>query len=299
MSIMNDPAHPMYVPEENRRVARERASKYIEIISDYLEVKDKIPTGFNRQDQIKENKKRILTVLGGTEKDWQDWKWQTANAIRDIRTLARIISLTEKEIAEIEKTATQYRWAVSPHYAGLMDPEDRACPIRLQAVPTILELIGLAADVELAFDGQSLMPVVRGEVISHRSEFYITECTWMRKHGWRTPEWKLIHALEPDFHFKPEVDLYNLITDPGETRNLAAEEPELAAALEARMQAWIKRREKETGRPNPISTNLNWHGKGCGPFKTSQQAYDTMHIGSPNAARNLQELRTQRGARKL
>ena len=46
------------------------------------------------------------------------------------------------------------------------------------------------------------------------------------------------------------------------------------------MQAHIRRREKETGRKNPIFTNLNWHGHGGGPFKTSQQAYDTLHIGS-------------------
>ena len=51
----------------------------------------------------------------------------------------------------------------------------------------------------------------RGEAASFESEFYITECTWMRKHGWRTPEWKLIVALEPDFHFKPKVELYNLV----------------------------------------------------------------------------------------
>ena len=49
----------------------------------------------------------------------------------------------------------------------------------------------------------------------------------MRKHGWRTPEWKLIHALEPDFHFKPEVELYNLVQDPEENTNLAEQEPEL------------------------------------------------------------------------
>ena len=35
-------------------------------------------------------------------------------------------------------------------------------------------------------------------------------------------------------------------------------------------------------------TNLNWHGKGTGPFKSSQEAYDTMHIGSPKAAQKLQ-----------
>jgi arylsulfatase A-like enzyme len=132
-------------------------------------------------------------------------------------------------------------------------------------------------------------------------EFYITECTWMRKHGWRTPQWKLIHALEPDLHFKPEVELYDVIKDPTESCNLAEQEPGVVAMLESRMQAWIKKREKETGRPNPMYTNLNWHGKGCGPFKTSQQAYDSMHIGSPKAAKGLQarELQTQRGAKKL
>ena len=67
------------------------------------------------------------------------------------------------------------------------------------------------------------------------------------------------------------------------------------------MQAWIAKREKETGRTNPMNTNLNWHGHNCGPFKTSQQAYETMHIGSPGAAQALQakELQTQRGQKTL
>jgi len=67
------------------------------------------------------------------------------------------------------------------------------------------------------------------------------------------------------------------------------------------MQAHIARREKETGRTNPIYTNLDWHGEGCGPFKTSRQAYDSMYIGSSKAARGLRakELQTQRGAKKL
>lgn len=141
MSIMNDLTHHMYVPEKNREIARERAKKYVEMISDYMDVKDNIPTGFNRQDQIKENKKRILKALGGTEKEWDDWKWQITHAIRDTATLARIISLTQQEIKDIEKTATQYRWSLSPHFASLLDPEDRNCPIRKQAVPTILEYL--------------------------------------------------------------------------------------------------------------------------------------------------------------
>ncbi len=163
--------------------------------------------------------------------------------------------------------------------------------------PTILDLLGVKAGVK--FDGRSLVPLMDGRGLTPEPEFYITECTWMRKHGWRTPQWKYIHALEPDFHFKPEVELYDLIRDPRENNNLAKKEPAVVAMLEERMKAHIARREKETGRQAPIYSNLNWHGAGCGPFKTSQQAYDTMHIGSPNAAKNLQELQRQRGQKKL
>ena len=153
--------------------------------------------------------------------------------------------------------------------------------------PTILELLDIKT--KISFDGTSLMPMVRGEVPSHRSEFYITECTWMRKHGWRTPEWKLILALEPDFHSKPPVELYNLVTDPGENNNVADREPEMVKLLTARMNKWIAMREKETGLKNPIHTQGDWHGlKGVGPFKTSQQAYDMMHIGDPKQAAKLQ-----------
>ncbi len=153
--------------------------------------------------------------------------------------------------------------------------------------PTVLELAGIDAGIQ--FDGQSLMKLVRGEAASFDSEFYITECTWMRKHGWRTPEWKLIVALEPDFHFKPEVELYNLVQDPDENVNLAEVHPDVVALLKGRMQAWIAKREAETGLPNPIHHQGDWHGhEGVGSFTSSQQAYDTLHIGDVSQAAKLQ-----------
>jgi len=111
----------------------------------------------------------------------------------------------------------------------------------------------------------------------------------MRKHGWRTPQWKLIVALEPDFHFKPSVELYNLVEDPHEDHNLADQEPGVVDLLRGRMERWIAQREAETGLPNPIYHQGDWHGhEGVGAFKTSQQAYDTLHIGSPKQAAQLQ-----------
>ena len=154
-------------------------------------------------------------------------------------------------------------------------------------VPTIMDLAEIDAGID--YDGDSLMALVDGTVSSFDSEFYITECTWMRKHGWRTPQWKLMVALEPDFHFKPAVELYNLVEDPDENRNLAGELPEVVNLLKRRMNNWIRKRVKETGKRNPMLTQGDWHGhEGVGAFKTSQQAYDTMHIGDPNQAASLQ-----------
>ncbi len=154
-------------------------------------------------------------------------------------------------------------------------------------VPTILDLAEIEAGID--FDGNSLMPLVDGTVSSYDSEFYITECTWMRKHGWRTPQWKMMVALEPDFHFKPPVELYNLVEDPDENHNLAEELPEVVNLLQKRMRTWIRKRVRETGKRNPMLTQGDWHGhEGVGAFKSSQQAYDTMHIGDPGQAARMQ-----------
>ncbi len=157
--------------------------------------------------------------------------------------------------------------------------------------PTILDILGIKRKVN--FNGQSLLPEMKGKRRKPATEFYITECTWMRKHGWRTPEWKLIHAFEPDFHWKPEVELYNLIDDPDENHNLAKKEKKVVALLEERMQAWIAKREKETGRTNPMVTNASTWQTGT-PFATSEDAYNTLHIGDVGAAQRLQA----RGKRK-
>ncbi|SEM89571.1 sulfatase [Paenibacillus sp. OV219] len=154
-------------------------------------------------------------------------------------------------------------------------------------MPTVLDLLQIETDI--AFDGRKLTSAITGtaEASTQFSEFYITECTWMRKHGWRTPEWKLICALEPDFHFKPEIELYNLTKDPLENVNIAEQEPEVVAFLTQRMHDYIARREEQTGRTNPIYTNTNWHGQNK-IFTSSQEAYDSLYIGSINVARSLQ-----------
>ncbi len=153
-------------------------------------------------------------------------------------------------------------------------------------MPTILELLGIKT--KLKFDGRSLVPFWTGEPREAEPEMYLTEATWMRKHGWRTPEWKLIVAMEPDFHFKPQVELYNLIKDPEELHNVADKEPDVVKMLTKRMEKHIAKRKRAYKTENPMDVAANQWNEIGRPFASSEEAYNTMHIGDPKAAQNLQ-----------
>ncbi len=151
-------------------------------------------------------------------------------------------------------------------------------------VPTLLELAGIKTRRQ--FEGRSLTGLIGGKPANYDSEFYITECTWMRKHGWRTPQWKFIIALEPDFHYMPKRELYDLVQDPDENENIAQQNPDVVKMLEKRMARFIRKRQTHTGSLNPMMTQGAW-APGA-PFKSSRTAYNTLHIGGPKQANKLQ-----------
>jgi glutamate 2,3-aminomutase len=131
---------PLHVTEDRRRVAIERCESYTAAIADYLEAKKRIPAGLDLADPLEAGRRRVCEVLGGSDEDWQDWRWHTRHTITDVQTLARIIELTDVETQQIRSVEQRFRWGISPYYASLMDRADRRCPIRMQAVPSVLEI---------------------------------------------------------------------------------------------------------------------------------------------------------------
>jgi lysine 2,3-aminomutase len=70
---------------------------------------------------------------------WDDWRWQSQNAIRSVRQLRDLLPFTPEELEAIGALETEYKTAIPPYYFSLIDPEDPADPIRLQSVPSPLE----------------------------------------------------------------------------------------------------------------------------------------------------------------
>ncbi len=103
--------------------------------------------------------------------------------------------------------------------------------------PTLLEAAGIAPPGHM--EGHSLWPLLRGEATSVRPFAISEECTWQMAWSIRTERHKLILYREPGLHNQPMRELFDLQADPGETRNLALEEWELARYLEKQFDAWL------------------------------------------------------------
>ncbi|WP_155485702.1 glutamate 2,3-aminomutase [Paraclostridium sordellii] len=134
--------------DEKNRVSLERAKELKSRIEDYIKIKDSIPKGLEQEEQINKRKNSILNILGASESDWNNYKWQLSNRITDVDTLAKILNLTQKEIDSIREVQSQFRWAISPYYLSLIDPNDLYDPIKLMSIPTYIELDDEISDLD-------------------------------------------------------------------------------------------------------------------------------------------------------
>ena len=126
--------------------------------------------------------------------------------------------------------------------------ESSAMVALVDVMPTVLEVLGLPPAE--AVNGRSLMPLIRGEVGTHRDAIMLSESTWNAARGVRTPEWKLITYLQCTIYGRGGVELYNLADDPDEQANVAELHPEVVDDLTARLHHWVGA--QLGGRPDPM-----------------------------------------------
>lgn len=73
------------------------------------------------------------------KKQWDDWRWQSQNAVRSVRQLRELLPFTSEELEAIGALEAEYKLAIPPYYFSLIDVDDPRDPIRLQSVTSPLE----------------------------------------------------------------------------------------------------------------------------------------------------------------
>ncbi|MBM4777691.1 MAG: KamA family radical SAM protein [Archangiaceae bacterium] len=100
-----------------------------------------------------------------TDDQWNDWRWQMRNSVRDGARLAQLLKLTDDERAGVAETAKIFRLGISPYYLSLIDPAHPFCPVRMQAVPVKAEARKRAGELRDPLGEDPRRPV---EAIVHK-----------------------------------------------------------------------------------------------------------------------------------
>ena len=126
------------------------------------------------------------------DSSWNDWKWQYRNRITTVKALSEILTLSDSEKEEIEASLGKFRMAITPYFASLMDTEKSTCPMRLQAIPSILETVVKSWETKdpLSEDKDSPVPNIVHRypdralfLVTHQCAMYCRHCVRKRHVG--------------------------------------------------------------------------------------------------------------------
>jgi arylsulfatase A-like enzyme len=137
------------------------------------------------------------------------------------------------------------RWP--EHFAAGKKIEPIAAHIDL--TPTLLDACGVDKPGNVQLDGRSLLPLLEGKGSDwpdrtvyfqwHRGD----EPEMNRACAARSPRWKILQAhgtVPGPFTETPRFELYDMITDPFETNDVAAKHPDIVATMRRGYEGWFK-----------------------------------------------------------
>jgi lysine 2,3-aminomutase len=116
------------------------------------------PFSFEVGPRARAFRKRFFPEVSAA--DWNDWRWQLRNRIKDLGALDRIIELSPDERRAILRCHTRPPVAITPYYASLLDEENPFQPLRRTVVPISGEYVRTPgeADDPLGEEGDSPVP---------------------------------------------------------------------------------------------------------------------------------------------
>ena len=149
------------------------------------------------------------------------------------------------------------------HWHGTLDASQREELIHfVDLFPTIIDMCRLKTKTKLPLDGRSFAGPLTGRtaVLRPRPLFW----QWNRKTpiyshnaAMREGDWKLIRPYVtrgiPKGPSKRTPELYQISSDPAETRNVASEHPERVSRMNKALSLWSKSVEHDRNRPDAPS----------------------------------------------
>jgi len=121
----------------------------------------------------------------------------------------------------------------------------------IDILPTLLAACGADPPANVKLDGRNFLPLLKGRDIEWPDRNIVIQTHRgnepVRYHHFmiRDARWKLVHptGFGHTGFLKPttfeQLELYDIVADPGETKNLVSEQPEVVARLKQSYDAWF------------------------------------------------------------
>jgi len=124
------------------REAAMMRSRELDGIGGYMdELMARYESGLGEDAMARRAKRRkaVLKALGGTARDWKNWKWHIRHIAKNAGDLLKMAKLGDDEISRIERAvSSSVPFGVTPYYASLFDDDPstgRDRSIRAQVIP--------------------------------------------------------------------------------------------------------------------------------------------------------------------
>ena len=114
----------------------------------------RFPAGKERRDFMRQHFPNVALA------EWNDWRWQLRNRIKNLDTLEQIFALSDDERLAVRNHKGSLPVGITPYYASLLSPTDASEPLRRTHIPTGGEYLKTPgeADDPLGEDHDSAVP---------------------------------------------------------------------------------------------------------------------------------------------